>query len=85
MNSGLDGVYWVDIPQDLLNETQVEHHSCQPHAFGLELSKNSLKAELFVRSRKQFGCSCQQYCDGRQRAYVIDFILNLFQVLQIRT
>jgi hypothetical protein len=83
--SGLDGVYWIHFPDDLLDEPQVQHRSCQPHVFGLELSGNSLKAELFVRSRNQFGCSCQQYCDDRQNTYVIDFVLNLVQDLNIRT
>lgn len=85
LKSGLDDIYWVEFPDDFLTQMQSEHHSCKPYVFGLELSAGSLKAELFVRNRNQFGCACQQYCDDRQKNYVIDFVLSLINELNIRT
>jgi len=85
LKSGLDDIYWAELPDDFLTGTQSEHDSCKPYVFGLELGANSLKAELFVRNRNRFGCACQQYCDDRQRNYVIDFVLSLIDELNIRT
>ncbi len=85
LKSGLDDIYWVELADDLLTGLQADHDSCKPYVFGIELSANSLKAELFVRNRKQFGCACQQYCDDRQRNYVIDFVLTMINELNIRT
>jgi len=85
IKSGLDDLYWVEFPDDLLTSIQSEHDSCKPYVFGLELSVGSLKAELFVRNRSQFGCACQQYCNDRQKNYVIDFVLNIINELNITT
>lgn len=85
IRSGLEDIYWVEFPEDILTGVQSEHGSCRPFVFGIELSENSLKAELFVRNRRHFGCACQQYCDDRQRSYVIDFVLSMVDELSIRT
>jgi len=85
IKSSLADLYWVEFPDDLLSSIQSEHDSCKPYVFGLELSASSLKAELFVRNRNEFGCACQQYCSDRQKNYVIDFVLNLIDELNIRT
>jgi hypothetical protein len=85
LKSGLDDIYWVEFPEDSLTQIQLEHSSCKPYVFGLELGPGSLRAELFVRNRNQFGCTCQQYCDDRQKNYVIDYVLMLINELNIRT
>ena len=85
LKSGLDDIYWVEFPDDYLTQMQSDHDSCGPHVFGLELGDSSLRAELFVRNRRHFGCACQRYCDDRQQDYVIDFVLNLINELNIRT
>jgi hypothetical protein len=85
LKSGLDDIYWVEFPDDLLTQMQSEHHACKPHVFGLEFGDDSLRAELFVRNRNQFGCACQQYCDDCQKNYVINFVLSLINELNIRT
>lgn len=85
IKSGLDDMYWVELPGEFLTRTQADHASCRPHVFGLELGKSYLKAELFVRNRNHFGCSCQQYCDDRQSGYVINLISNMINGLNLRT
>jgi hypothetical protein len=85
IKSGLADLYWVEFPDDFLTSIQSEHDSCKPYVFGLELSTSSLKAELFVRNRNEFGCACQQYCNNRQKNYVIDFVLNIINELNIKT
>ena len=85
LKSSLDDIYWVEFADDLLSGLQGEHDSCKPYVFGLELGATSLKAELFVRNRNRFGCACQQYCDKRQKNYVIDFVLSIIDELNIRT
>ena len=85
LKSGLDDIYWVEFPDELYAQMQSEHHACQPYVFGLELGTGSLRAELFVRSRNRLSCTCQQYCNDRQKNYVIDFVLSLINELNIRT
>lgn len=85
IRSGLDDIYWVEFPEDILTGTQSQHDLCKPYVFALELGENHLKAELFVRNRNHFGCSCQGYCHDRQSSYVIVSVLNMIDELNIRT
>ena len=52
IRSNLDEIFWVRIPDDLLNETQFLHTQCQPHVFAVELGLDWIKLELFVRTLK---------------------------------
>ena len=85
MKSGLDDIYWAELPSGFLTRTQEEHESCQPYVFGLELHENHLQAELFIRNRNHFGCTCQGYANERQRKYIIDFLYTILDELNIRT
>lgn len=81
----MGGVYWIPIEEDVLNEMQAEHVSCQPYYFALELDINSLSAELLVRTLSTVKCQCMGYADIRQRERILGFVDNLLEKLEIST
>jgi len=83
--SGLDDLWWVELPADLLTPEQAAHAECQPHRFAVELGRTSLRFELFVRSNRQLRCACAGYTTHRQRAWILDFADRLVDDLQLRT
>jgi hypothetical protein len=80
----LEGIYWVMLPEDLYSNLQLEHAQCQPHYFALSLDQNSLSAELLIRSRQIIRCSCIAYATPEQRDYIIHFMDNILETLNIR-
>jgi hypothetical protein len=85
IRSSLDQIFWVRIPDDLLNETQYLHTQCRPHVFAVELGPNWIKVELFVRTLKKMRCDCPAYCTPIQRDYIFRFADGIIDQLKIRT
>lgn len=83
--SSMEKVFWLPIPEELLNETQHTHTRCRPHVFGVELGKDWVKLELFSRSLKGMQCTCQGYCTESQTDYIIRFAHTMLENLGIRT
>lgn len=83
--SGLDTLFWVEVPEDLLSERQSGHHDCRPHVFAMELGMNWLKMELFVRNLKNMRCSCNAYSTIDQTSFAIGYINGLLERLGVRT
>jgi hypothetical protein len=85
ISSGLQKVYWVQIPEDLLNEAQIAHKHCQPYVFAVELGSGWIKLEFFSRSRKGMKCSCQTYSSSSQLEYITRFVHEMLENLGIET
>jgi hypothetical protein len=85
MKSNLDDLFWMRIPDDILNETQFEHQNCRPHVFAVELGKDWLKLELFVRSLKKIQCTCPAYATPQQTDFIINFAHRMIEQLGIET
>lgn len=83
--AGLEGLWWVELPQDLLTSEQQAHPDCQPHRFAVELGRTSLRFEFFIRSNRHLRCSCAGYATPAQRAWIMDFADRLVEDLQLRT
>jgi len=83
--SSLDQIFWVPIPDDLLNETQYLHTQCRPHVFAVELGPDWLKLELFVRTLTSMRCDCPAYCTPGQRDYIFRFADGIIQHLNVQT
>ena len=73
IKSHIDQVFWVQIPDDLLSDTQLEHRHCQLHVFSVELGSDWIRLEFFVRSLKDMNCACLGYCNAEQRDFIIIF------------
>lgn len=85
IQSSLDKVFWVEIPEDLLAAVQLEHSACKPHGFAVEVGSSWVKSEFFIRSLKSLRCECQRYCDRQQRDFILSFVDVMTDELDIRT
>ena len=54
LTSGMDGLFWLPVPAEMLSPVQQEHvESCGPHVMGLEVEENFVRLELLVRARSR--------------------------------
>lgn len=70
----MDGMFWLNLPDDLVAESQDGHEKCGPFCFGFELTRNKLIVELLVRSRSNMHCSCIAHATSEQRGFVLSFL-----------
>lgn len=83
ITSGIEKIFWIKIPQDMLSETQFRHSDCQPHVFAVELGDHWIKVEFFVRTLRSLRCNCPGYCTRQQQAYVVNFTNMMLDQLGI--
>jgi len=69
----LEGVFFLELPPDLLGEAQLGHEECGPFYFSVILENDAAKFELLVRSASNMHCSCIAQATPAQRAFVLDF------------
>ena len=81
--SGMPEIYWLILPQDLLEGIQAEHTDCRPYYFALELCQSALSCELLVRSLAQVRCDCMCYASPAQRNWLIQTIDGICTDLEI--
>lgn len=68
------GLYWMQLPPDLLSEAQQGHETHGPFYFAVEVTHNGVKFELLVRSQTNLHCSCIAHASPTQRQFVLDFM-----------
>ncbi|MFC1867265.1 hypothetical protein ACFL0H_03935 [Thermodesulfobacteriota bacterium] len=85
LRSGMEKLFWVEIPKDCFNETQVQHIECQPYFFAIELGTDWIKTEFFVRTLKNLQCQCSGYCNLRQGNFIFNFMEIMLKELDIKT
>jgi hypothetical protein len=85
IESGIEGLFWVGIPEDHLNDRQSLHMECRPHKFALETGNDWIKAELFIRSSDNIKCECSGYCTAGQKNFILDYVENIIDKLTIKT
>lgn len=83
--ASMDGLYWIELPPDLLSEKQQGHDECAPYTLGVEVEKESVRFELLVRSKNNLHCECIGYATSSQRQFVLDFIDNMLKEEQINS
>jgi hypothetical protein len=83
--AGLDGIWWVDLPEDLLNPEQFSHGNCRPFRFAVELGDDFVRFELLIRSLQTMRCSCIGYATRPQRDFILAFADRLGDELALRT
>lgn len=71
--SELDGLYWLHIPENYLNKTQLEHKACMPYSAAIELGGSWVKFEMLIRSRKKIRCNCVALATNEQRQFILEF------------
>jgi hypothetical protein len=83
--AGLDGIWWVDVPEDMLSPTQFDHRDCWPHRFAVELGDDFVRFEFLIRSLKTMRCACIGYATRQQRDFILAFADRLTEELALRT
>lgn len=83
-SGGMEGMFWLPVPDDLLAEAQQGHQECGPFFFGLELAEKKLIIELLVRSQSNLHCSCISYATKAQRDYLLGFLDTMLQEERIK-
>lgn len=73
------GVFWLEVPPDLLGPAQQDHEKCGPFYFSVVLEEKSLRCEFLVRSADNLHCSCIAWATPAQRQFVIDFVDRLLE------
>lgn len=73
-NSGIDGIYWIEIAADALTPVQALHNDCKPYYFAVELNENKISAEFLVRSKNNMRCPCMGLATESQRNWIINFV-----------
>lgn len=81
--SGFPGIYWLILPDDMLEKIQIEHQDCKPFYFALELSEFALSCEFLIRTIKSVRCDCMGYASVSQRNWLIQTIDDFFHQLEI--
>ena len=80
---GFEDLYWIPLPQELLNDKQMAHTECHPHYLALELLPDRLACELLVRTQERIRCDCIQYATDMQRNWLIQFVDATLEQLSI--
>ena len=81
---GLEGVFFLSVPPDLLGPEQLGHAECGPFYFTVVLEQSSLRFELLVRSASNMHCSCIAWATPSQRLFVLDFADRMLKEEMIR-
>jgi hypothetical protein len=83
--SQMEQLFWVHMPKERLSRVQTSHPDCQPYLFAIELGTDWLKAEMFMRSQDNLRCPCSAYCTPEQRDYIIHYVQDMIDTLDIKT
>jgi hypothetical protein len=68
------GIYWIELPPDLLGEAQQGHQDHGPFYLAVELTGSAVKFELLIRSQSNLHCTCIAHATAVQRQFVLDFV-----------
>ena len=82
-SSGIPGVFWIELPDELLNPTQLKHKSCYPFYIAVDLEKTFISFELLVRTKTSLRCECISYSNEKQRNWIIEKVDSIFNELKI--
>ncbi len=83
--SSLEGIWWVDLPEDLLSPEQFAHRQCRPFRFAVELGEDFVRFELLIRSRETMRCACLGYATRPQRDFILGYADEMVEALALRT
>ena len=81
----LGRIYWIPLEAGLLTAAQSAHTECQPLYFAIDLDDSRLACELLVRSKHRLRCDCIRYATQHQRNWLIGWVDDMFERLQIKT
>ena len=78
------GLYWLNLPPDLLSEAQLGHEEHGPFRLAVEATGDAVRFELLVRGTTSLHCTCISHASSFQRQFVLDFIDRMVAEEMIR-
>ena len=85
VESGMDGLFWIEMPSDHLTELQSGHSECKPHRFAIEIGDTWIRAEFFIRTTVKFRCDCNGYCSDNQKKFIMNYVDDMIDKLDVLT
>ena len=87
-NGPIEGIYYLPMPEALLQQEQKDHISdCGPYFMALEtikgIDEHQIKLELLVRAKRKIRCSCVSYATTEQREHMIEYLDQFIEELEI--
>ena len=84
LSAGMENLYWLPVPGDLLTPLQKEHErECGPYALALEVLDAALRLELLVRARNRLRCDCVAYAEPKLIGHMTGYLHGLLNELKI--
>jgi hypothetical protein len=84
LQAGLEGVYWLPVPDDMLAPIQREHlKTCGPYCLALEVTDSALHLELLVRGLGRISCACLSFASEQLRDRMIAYVEDTLRELEI--
>ena len=84
-SSGLEKIFWIELPVNYLRKEQADHDGQKPYVFAVECGKDWIKAEFFIRTLGDFKGIYQEYCTPLQREFIAEYIENIINELGVKT
>jgi len=85
LQAGLEGVYWLPVPKDMLTPMQTEHfEQCGPYCLAFEVATNAIHLELLVRGMGRISCECLAFASESVRNHMIAYLEGMLQELNIK-
>ena len=84
LQAGLDGVFWLPMPPDMLSPVQKEHEErCGPYCMALEVEPDSVHLELLVRGMGRIICDCVSFAAPELRNHMFLYLEDVLTDLGI--
>ncbi|MDR0826425.1 MAG: hypothetical protein LBN33_00905 [Desulfovibrio sp.] len=84
LQAGLEGIYWLPVPEKMLSPIQLEHREqCGPYCLALEVGASHVNMELLVRGLGRIRCDCVSFAEEGLRNYIIKYLEDMLTELKI--
>jgi hypothetical protein len=83
--SEVAGLYWVEMPHDLLDRDQRELQADHPFCFAVEIGETWVKFEFLLRSRSNFRSICTRYAGPDQQRFILEYANQIIDRLELKT
>lgn len=85
LQAGLEGIYWLPVPKNMLTPLQEEHFGqCGPYCLALEVGPDAVHMELLVRGMGRISCQCLSFASEELRNHMVAFLENMLLDLNIK-
>lgn len=85
LQAGLEGVYWLPVPTNMLTPMQAKHQEkCGAYCLALEVEANAVHMELLVRGMGRITCQCLSFASEELRNHMIRYLEDLLTELNIK-